>query len=225
MDALILALVAIGPGVAWVWFFYRQDRYEPEPRHLIWRTFFFGMLAVLPAAALELPFRTWMRAESGAFGLFAVSFLVVGVVEEGFKFLAARISVGRERAFNEPVDGIVYTVTAALGFAAVENLLYLYSFGLRIAIFRAIVTYLAHASFSGLVGYYWGLSRFGDPSRRGGAVAARGLLAAIALHGLYDFLLLGRLASPIFALLLVYLVYRFVARKIRETRDDSPFRP
>lgn len=224
MDAIILTLVAIGPGLAWVWFFYRQDRYEPEPRHLIVRTFLYGMLAVFPAALAEMPFRSFMRGESDMLGLLAVSFLVVGVAEESFKFLAARLAVGRERAFNEVVDGIVYAVTASLGFAAVENLLYLYSFGLRVAVFRAVITYLAHASFSGLVGYYWGLSRFDGMWRGKIGVVARGLGAAVVLHGLYDFLLLGRTVSPLVALLLVYLVYRFVAGKIRETRERSPFR-
>jgi len=214
MRVLMLVIASFLPGLAWVWFFYRQDRYDKEPAHLVAITFIAGMLAVVPAALIELPFRPLLSESAGLLSRLLVTFLVVGLGEEGIKLLAVYVTAYRHRAFNQTVDGIIYAVTASLGFAALENLFYAASFGIQVAPVRALVTTLAHASFGGVAGLYLGIAP------RNGAcglpLIVRGLLMAAFLHGLYDFLILSGLAHPLFGLLIVFLTYRFVAGKIRE---------
>jgi len=220
-----ITLVSILPGLLWLWFFYRQDAFEPEPRRLLLMLFGLGMLVVLPAFLLELPWRAQLLASlrRGDIARLAfLSFAVVGGVEEGLKTLALYLSVRRIAEYDEPLDGIIYGVTVGLGFAALENLLYAYTKGLTVGLFRAVVTSLAHASFTGWLGYFVTVAKFG---RRHGVIAA-GLALAIILHGSYDLLLLAM--GGVYGLLgfaLVGLSMLLLMLKIRELEALSPFRP
>lgn len=218
MNPLVIFVISLVPGLLWVWFFYRQDR-EREPPSLILWTFFAGMLAVVPAALLEFPFRDILANPPNLATRLAVAFLVIGLAEEGAKILAVYLAAFRNREFNQVVDGIIYAVSASLGFAALENLLYTTTFGLSVAPARAVVTSLAHASFGGIAGLYLGLAKL-RPGHGAGTVL-RGLVIAAGLHGLYDFLIMARLVHPIFAIALVYFSYRFVSRKIRDLDEEA----
>lgn len=220
-----LALVSVLPGLLWLWFFYRQDAFEPEPRRLLLFLFVLGMLAVLPAFLLEAPWRAQLLASlrRGDLARLAVlSFLVVGGIEESLKTLALFLTVRRHSEYDEPLDGIIYGVTVGLGFAALENLLYAYTRGLTVGLFRAVVTSLAHASFTGWLGYFVTVAKFG---RRPGLIFG-GLLLAIMLHGAYDFLLLAfGGAYGLLGLGVVGLAMLLLMMKIRELEALSPFRP
>ncbi|MBE3574119.1 MAG: PrsW family intramembrane metalloprotease [Firmicutes bacterium] len=207
MHTWVLLLVSFGPGLLWLLYFYRLDRGQPEPKALVLRAFLFGSLAVFPAGLLELPFRSWVSHPS------LLGFLMIGVIEEGAKFLAARTATRHQPAFDELTDGIFYMASTGLGFAALENLLYVYVFGLQVGVARAFVATLAHASFSGLVGAYWGEAVFGG----GRPHLWRGFLMAAAAHGLYDAILSFGF-SPLWALLLVYLIYRWVVSRLAAFR-------
>lgn len=211
-----LALVAASflPGLIWVWFFYRQDQHDKEPVRLVLLTFVAGMIAIIPAALLEAPFRGYLTEPTNVLVRFLVALFIVGLGEEAFKLLAVIVTAFRNRAFNEPVDGIIYAVSASLGFAALENLFYTVTYGFEVAPVRAIVTTLAHASFGGVAGVFLGLARRSWYVDWG--LVLRGLGIAALLHGIYDFLIIARLVHPFFALLIIFLTYRFVARKIRE---------
>lgn len=162
----------------WLWFFVRRDRH-PEPAWLLARTFGWGLLAWAVSAAFE-----------GSFDRLALPLLVMllsAVVEEGSKFLAASTAIS-EHAFDEPMDGLVYAVTAALGFALLENVTYTLGFGPRAATWHALLTTLAHALFSAPQGYALGGRHLG----RGRWWRSRGLLLSIALHFVFNGLLTGR---------------------------------
>jgi len=159
MHPLWVLVLSLVPGLLWVYYFYRQDPAR-EPIKLVLRAFFFGMLGVFPAGLLEAPFQGLFSGPSDLFSLFIFTFFIVGVVEESLKFAAAALAVRHRQEFDQVIDGVVYLVTAALGFAAVENYYYARAYGLAIAPARAIIASLAHASFSGVLGYYWGLGRF-----------------------------------------------------------------
>jgi RsiW-degrading membrane proteinase PrsW (M82 family) len=211
------------PGLLWVWFFYRHDRFEPEPKRLLYRVFLQGMAGVFLAALLELPLRSLLLQVQGSLlGLFLVSMVGIGLVEEGVKLFLVYRSVFRKPEFNEVLDGIIYGTTAGLGFAALETFLYVIRFGLEVAPPRALLTTLAHASFTGLAGYYLGLAKMGPVARQRWRIAG-GLALATLLHGLYDFLILSRLA-PLGALAVVAFSYSALAACIRKARRLSPFR-
>lgn len=220
-----IALVSILPGLLWLWFFYRQDAFEPEPRWLLLALFALGMAAVLPAFLIELPWRDQLLTSlrtSDRGRLAFLSFAVVGGAEESAKTLSLLLTVGRLREFDEPVDGIIYGVTVGLGFAALENLFYAAERGLAVGLFRAVLTSLAHAAFTGWLGYFLAAARF----RRKPGLIFGGLVLAILLHGTYDFVLLALGGSSgLLGLVLVGTAMLLLLRKIRELEALSPFRP
>lgn len=214
MSLVLLVLVSVIPALLWVLFFYRHDVHDPEPPGLILRAFLFGVLATIPTGILEGPFRVYLQDSRNLFTLFLASVFVVGLVEETMKYFAYQLAVYGTGEVDEPVDSIIYAVTAGLGFAAFENVLYTVAFGLSVGLVRAFVTLLAHASFSGIVGYYAGIAGY-DPTKRR-ILTFQGLGIAILLHGVYDFLIIGRLINPLYGVVFILLTYRYLAGRIRK---------
>jgi RsiW-degrading membrane proteinase PrsW (M82 family) len=223
------------PGVIWLWIIYRTDRYEPEPKRLVLATFGLGIVAILPAfggerlAGMVYPFLRYIE-EATTTGVAAPwpmaigCFLVIGPCEELAKFLAVRLFVYRNKEFNEPLDGIIYAAAAALGFASLENVLYVIDWhtghvqwgALGI---RSLLALPGHVIFSTTWGYALGRQKF-DASYRVWPM----LLIAALLHGLYDFLLMYRPTQPLI-LLYMSLMVPIIVRQIRLLREDSPFAP
>lgn len=214
-------LSALLPGLFWIWYFQRRDRFHPEPWPVLGRAFVIGAVAVLPAAALEYPFRSLIHGELDLVTAFWLSFGVVGFGEELIKLIAVYLGVYHLPEFDEPVDGIVYAVTAGVGFSVVENVLYISTFGLEVAPLRAVIASLAHASFSGVSGHFLGKAKFG-----GAALPAlsRGLLLAAALHGVYDFILISQVVSPLFAAAQVAALHCVLLRLLAREASRSSFR-
>jgi RsiW-degrading membrane proteinase PrsW (M82 family) len=92
-------------------------------------------------------------------------------------------------AFDEVMDGVVYTVVASLGFACMENILYVLPGGPLTALVRAFTAIPLHAFASGLMGYYIGRAKFAATPRQERALIRTGLIVAVVIHGTYDFLL------------------------------------
>ena len=189
MSGVFFSLLAsVGLTFVWLWFFVRRDRH-PEPLWLLARTFGWGMFAWLVAAAFEASLGRVLNSPL-PLALLLVA-LLTAVIEEGSKFLAASTAI-TEVAFDEPMDGLVYAVTAALGFALMENITYTLGFGGHAGTWHAVVATLAHALFSAPQGYALGglvfalgarvlVARLGEVWLvRGGSWLMAGALAAIA---------------------------------------------
>jgi RsiW-degrading membrane proteinase PrsW (M82 family) len=159
------------------------------------------------------------------------AFVLVGMCEELAKWAALVGVVYRWREFDEPMDGLLYSVAIALGFATLENFLFLHSRGLAIAWQRAVFAVPAHALFGGCMGFYVGRAKFAraDATRawQVGRALALSLLLPIGFHGAYDFALLHGLGWKVWAAvtLLSLLFWVFVLRRVRRARAASPFRP
>ena len=140
-------LVAFAPGLFWLWFFLRKDAYGPAPRQLIAATFVLGCVATIPAAIIEYVVlgESFLEESAGLGGLAAGMLLIVGPVEEACKFAVVRLKAYRSSYFDEPVDGLVYAASASLGFASVENLIYVLELGPEVMILRAPVSTVAHS--------------------------------------------------------------------------------
>lgn len=220
---LRLLAVTVIPGIVWVIYFYRKDKYEREPGRLVAKTFLMGAVMIIPAGIVESLFRGWLRNPPSQGALLIAMILGVGFVEEYFKYWATRRVAYDHAAFNEPVDGIIYAVSAGLGFAAFENVLYALSMGLEVGLVRAFVTSLVHASFSGIVGLSMGIAKFA-PRGLGGVVIGRGLVLAAVLHGVYDFLLVSQLMNFYLTVLVVMLLHSVLLSRIRLALRLSPFR-
>jgi len=118
VDIIPVVILSIAPGIFWLWYFYKRNTLEPEPKALVAQVFFFGMICLAPAALIEQPFRPYP---------FVQTVIVAPIVEELIKFLLVYLWIARRTDFNEPMDGIVYASAAALGFASAENALYIAS--------------------------------------------------------------------------------------------------
>jgi protease PrsW len=178
---------AVLPSLLLLWYFLSRD-VNPEPRGAVLKTFGLGVLVVLPVLVVALPvlflFVQPVARVNPLAGAVSAGFLTAAVPEEFFKFVVVAFWCARRPEFDEPMDGIVYGATASLGFATMENILYVSGGGLEMAVGRAFTAVPCHAFLGAIMGYYVGQALF-RPERRG-AFLATGLGLAILLHGLYD---------------------------------------
>lgn len=196
IDHLLLLLPIVLPVVFWSAYHLHVDRQLPEPPLnlalaflLGIASFFLGMLAYRALGLLGLRFDAFELARSNLPGLFAYAVLAIGVIEEAVKMIPFLLVVVRFRAFDEPIDGIVYASFIALGFAAVENWLYVPHLDSASAYARGFVAPVLHMVFASIWGYHIGRAWL---HRRMRFVTVAGWLAYTAfIHGIYDFAVLG----------------------------------
>jgi RsiW-degrading membrane proteinase PrsW (M82 family) len=197
----VLAAAAGGllPALAWLWFWLREDRKNPEPRMLIALAFLAGMISVAIAVPLELGAKQLLQA--GALGFVASSTLTYSIwsgMEEIIKFVMAYATVLRRRDDDEPVDPVIYMVTVALGFAGAENVLFLLSPLSGGTVAQTIATgdlrfvgaTLLHVLSSSLIGVALGMT-FYWRKRLHYIAGTVGLFAAIWLHIAFNYLILN----------------------------------
>ncbi len=184
-----LLALAVAPGIAICIFIYLKDKYNREPIGVLLVSFILGMFAIVPALVLQLLSGITLETLAGkplaAVAIFAYG--IVGLSEEGSKYMMFRLFAWRRTSFDEPFDGIVYTVMVGMGFATLENIGYVLQHGYGTGILRMFLSVPAHASFAVLMGYYLGLAKF-DPGNR-----TKYLLLAIfwpvVFHGTFDYFL------------------------------------
>jgi RsiW-degrading membrane proteinase PrsW (M82 family) len=187
---MLLLALAIAPGLAIILYIYRKDSYDREPGKYLLISFLLGMLSTLPAIVIQLIASKVFGDISGVssikfYAFFA--FIIVGCSEEGSKFAMVRWYAYPKKAFDEPFDGIVYTIMVAMGFATLENILYVEQHGIGTAIIRMFLSVPAHASFGIIMGYYIGLAKFNK--EKSIFYFIKGLVLAIFFHGAFDFFL------------------------------------
>jgi RsiW-degrading membrane proteinase PrsW (M82 family) len=174
------------PGFFWLWFYIRLNKVRPSPKRWVALTFLLGMLWSIPAGIINtatLPDN--ILSGTVAMSTFAISMLlIVGPLEETCKFLAVRLGSYRSSYFTEPVDGLVYSTAAALGFASLENVGYVMQFGPEVLLVRGPLTTVAHLVFASLWGYGLGIHQRSDRKRPW--VVAGSLAAAALLHATYN---------------------------------------
>lgn len=184
MSLLVLSLAPVIIILAYV---YIRDKYEKEPLRLVLKGLAAGAVILIPAAFIEQSLGRFPEDWGQIPGAFYTGFAVAGATEELLKFLMVYLLFYRNRNFNERYDGIVYAVAVSLGFAALENVMYVFRGGLQVGLLRSFTAVPAHAFFGMIMGYYFGLARFVPGAK------SKSLLKAIALpwffHGLYDFIL------------------------------------
>jgi RsiW-degrading membrane proteinase PrsW (M82 family) len=219
--------VAFSLFIAFLWlrWFRKKDKYEREPERLIYLAFFAGVLATIPSVLLESFLHLRDQAATIIIQDLFLSFLWVGIVEEFFKYLAVRLTVYRSKQFNEVMDGMIYMVSAALGFAATENVGYMLGFGYSVGFLRAILSYLAHISFSAILGFYMGKAKIEGRKN----LVLVGFIFAVPLHWLYNsFLVLGTVKASGGFLLLGLMVWAsgliLTLVLVKKAQNISPFR-
>lgn len=219
----ILAALAAAPGLAISIYIYWKDKYEREPARLLIKAFILGVASTVPAVLLSLAGRMAGIDPGSSSILWSLFSCVVGIglVEEFSKYFFLRKYLYPNYAFNEPFDGITYSVLVSMGFATLENFLYVFQYGYETAIVRMFLSVPAHAVFGVIIGYYLGLQKHYGKAGLG----IFGLTVASVLHGLFDFFLYNEhvFGSISGALLSFVLGLWFSHRAIRLHNEASPF--
>jgi RsiW-degrading membrane proteinase PrsW (M82 family) len=220
---LNLILLAAAPVVIILSYVYIRDKYEKEPIGLLLKTLLAGALTTIPIMLVG----SWLAKFSVYFSGLQLAaydaFLVAAFNEEFFKFAALVYLIWRHKEFNEKFDGIVYAVFVSLGFALVENIMYVFQYGQEVAYTRAITAVPVHAILGVTMGYYFSLAKFFEKRKSINLITA--LLMPILLHGIYDFILMSQheMYLLIFIPFLFYL-WRSGFKKMKELSDDYPYK-
>lgn len=186
---MLLLALSIAPGIAISLYIFLKDRFNREPHLNLLVCFLLGCLSIIPAVIIQLlTVKPVERLMGGGILYTAVfAYLIVGLSEEWSKYIMLRSYAYPRKSFDEPFDGIVYSVMIGMGFATVENILYVQQHGLGTAIVRMFLSVPAHATFAVLMGYFAGKAKF-KPERRKFYLFT-GIFWAAFFHGTYDFFL------------------------------------
>lgn len=216
-----LLIIAIAPVAIIATYVYFRDKYEKEPVGRLLLALLAGCLVPLPVlwagSGLSL-----FKPSIGGWPAFYDAFVIAGFTEELFKFLVLFVFTWFSRHFNEKFDGIVYAVFISLGFAAVENVLYVFSAqdGPSVGLLRAFLSVPAHALFGITMGFYFGLAKFYPRYRNG--LLIKSFLFPVLLHGIFDFvLMLGNMKLMGIFIPFVIFLYFDGFRKMRNLSERS----
>lgn len=204
-----LFIIAVIPAISIAFAVYLSDRYDREPVLLLLKTFIFGALSVIPVIIVER-FLASLNIFPGLIGVAFTTFIVAGFTEEFFKRLVVIKLMCKNKYFDEKLDGIVYAVFSALGFATVENIMYVvyrFSYNPYIGLYRGVLSVPAHAIFGVTMGYYLSLTKFATNKARQKANLRKSLLMPMLLHGTFNFILMAGIpeAGIVIAAYAVYL--------------------
>jgi RsiW-degrading membrane proteinase PrsW (M82 family) len=218
------AFLSLIPGLFWMWHLLQIDRLRRV--RLPWLAVAFGggagsgWATLASHDLLEPHLPRLAGTEGGPLELLLHYVVWVGLFEEFWKMTAVRLTVYNLRSFREPLDGLIYAGAAALGFATLENVIYIQSHGVEVLLGRAILSTFGHVLMSAFWGYPLGLK--GSPAywRQGGLLA--GLATAACAHGLFDWLL--SLGQPLLALGLVCAMWWVFWTRLRHSLLTSSSR-
>lgn len=219
MNLVWMILSAVLPGLVFTLFILFFDRYDKEPKKLLVKVFFFGMLATIPTIVAETIGQRF-NIFSGLYGELFDAFIVIGLSEEFFKRRVVLRHAFNNPAFDEKMDGIIYCSIAALGFATFENIFYIINYSAAVPdiwITRAILSVPAHMLLGITMGYYLAMARFCTTPGQCISYMRKSLYVPAILHGAFDFILMTDL--PLISLLLVpFVVMLWITSIIRLRR-------
>ena len=215
--------ISLAPILIIAFYIYGRDKYEKEPISFLLRALLTGVLIVLPVVLIEKLLSIPSERMEGLSNAAYTAFKVAALTEEGMKFIAFYFLFWKNKNFNERFDGIVYAVYIALGFAGIENLLYVFTGGYSVGLIRALTAVPAHALFGIMMGFYFGLAKF--KPNRGRFYLVLAFFLPFIFHGIYDFLLMSN--SPVFITIFIPLfIYFWITgfKKMSIASDASAFR-
>ena len=233
MQLELLIFVSCIPIILMCAYIYSKDA-DKEPSSTLRRLFIYGIISIVPIILLELlTNKIVVLDKDNLASLFINTFVTVGLIEEGTKWVIINKSIYGDKEFNHAYDAILYSVFASLGFALVENLIYVLQDGVVVGLLRAITTIPLH-TFNGIImGYYLGLAKKEDISNN--KVYAKkymflSLLMPILAHTFYDFFIFIEKTPAtymfIFFVITMYIISYIILRNIsiiRTNFDGSRF--
>lgn len=203
-----LFIIAIIPSIAIGMAIYLADRYDKEPLFLLTKVFLLGALSVIPVLIVE-NILIRINIFQGLLGAVFTAFIVAGMTEEYFKRLVVLYTAYNSKYFNEKLDGIVYCSFSALGFATIENIIYVvfrFSSNYYVGIMRGILSVPAHSLFAITMGYYLSLAKYTEEEGLRKKYFLKSLWIPVILHGLFNFILMAKI--PLLMILFIpYVIY------------------
>lgn len=225
----IYILAAVLPAAFLMRYIYKHDKVEKEPVGLLISLLLMGIPSAIVSIVLESVgeaiLNKTVNSELTSYTII-LAFVVVAMVEEGAKFFFLKIRTWKNPHFNYRFDGVVYAVFVSLGFAAVENIGYVFSNGLYVAFIRALTAVPAHMGFAVFMGLFYARAKLFEKRGEKGAKTAN-MFAAYAmpvfLHGFYDACaMIGNVIATLLFILFVIVMYIIVILVIkREARTDT----
>lgn len=222
---LELLILAIAPVITIVLWMYLKDKYDKEPVHILTKFFTFGVLISVLAIYVEEWFIN-INVFKESMNIFYMSFIVAGLVEEGLKSLILIPNLLKEKNFNEKLDGIIYSVFLSLGFATVENIIYILSedptSAFEVGVIRSVISVPAHMLFGVIMGYYISKYKFTDSKSEKRINLILAIILPILLHGVFDFILMiqYRWSIIVFIAYIAYL-WKISLEKLDEYTNNS----
>lgn len=198
MNMITMLIASLLPAVLLLLYIWKKDT-QKEPTYMLMKAVSWGIGIIIPVVVVEKMIEFVLLGENGSpttlVDTTAMAFLVAAIPEESFKLLALWMVLKKNPFFDEHFDGIVYAVCVGLGFAAVENISYVFSHDdwASVAISRALLAVPGHYAFAVLMGYYYSIYHFVNRSPK---VAICVLLAPVMAHGIYDALAMASLVNP-----------------------------
>jgi protease PrsW len=216
--------IAIAPGIALALIIYLTDWHEREPLRLLIKLFAIGFISAIPTAIIEQGL-LMLNPFTGILAIAFIAFLVAGFTEELVKrHLVIRYALNRVE-FDERLDGIIYAVFIALGFATAENINYVvFAFASNpyVGIYRGLISVPAHMLFAITMGYYISLSKFSIETGLKRAYLRKALIMPFLLHGIFDFILMAQMDIVLIAFI-PFTIYLWVTsmKKLNAYYRDS----
>lgn len=230
----LITLVALLPIAILIYYIYHKDKNSPEPTGQLVKAFLLGVLSAPLSFCISIPLGLigiYPFEPTSLSGSVSYAFWGAAIPEEIAKFFMLWLVLRRNPYFDEKMDGIVYAVCVSLGFAALENVMYLFSNEetyLSVGIGRAIFSVPGHFCFGILMGYYYSLAKFYPMTPKKNKALI--LIAPIIAHGLFNSILFVMSVTPAISgvLLVVFLVFchkmwKYGSKRIKEhlLRDNN----
>lgn len=181
-------IASITPVIIFLYLIYNKDSIK-EPVKLLAKCFFGGFLSIIVTLIIDGIIQITIPEPSSALGSSLYkAFLIAGLPEEFSKFIILYWLVWKSKDFDQHFDGIIYAVFVSMGFALVENIMYVSNYGLITAIWRGVLSVPGHGFFAVIMGYYFSLARFHNRNDVNKLLLLSLLMPAL-FHGLFDFTL------------------------------------
>jgi len=221
----LLIILAALPVIFLMVYIYRQDAREHEPIGLVLKVMFFGSLSAIAAIFLEktlLSVVASMVPQNTYAFVIAECFFVIGLSEEGVKLIALKLGTWHNSNFDYSFDGIVYGVASSLGFALLENIMYVVRGGVGVAMIRAVLSVPGHMCFGVFMGTHYSKAK-GYAMRRQGSLSSVSMLMALVvpliLHGLFDGILMAGSNFMMISFVIILYIVTFSTIKTQFRQD------
>lgn len=204
--------LAAAPVIVILAYIYYRDKYNKEPFWLLFFLFISGMFSVLPVLGVGYISDAFIGYFRGLYRTAYTAFIQAAFIEEFWKLFFTFLIAWWAKSFDERFDGIVYAVTVSMGFALVENIMYVTGYGYITGLLRIVTAVPAHAIFGIAMGYYLGKAKFDKDLRVLYLFLA--FIVPWLIHGIYDFLIMSGITWMVIAFI-VFLILMYIFGFIR----------